>query len=191
MALKEADATGRYSIPTADAGSGTHKPLFCESVDFSGERYAGALTSSGMLSTGEGARPQVFERPSEQRPVARVRFSPQIRSAFEACVEATCRASESNGDVIQKANALNDLRDALARLWDQRGEREEQFGDLVGHLQGLLAGVKPEELPVPEIEAIRRVVRGAATCLVLTDADLRDLEEILIKAGCDVFREVG
>ena len=114
--------------------------------------------------------------------------SPNIQLIFKSCREAVERAVESSDDLIARANALNDLRDALRDLWEYRAGREEQFGDLVNHLQGLLIDV--EDLPIQQIEAIGKVIEGASCAHVLTDPDLREFTRILMKSGCDVFREL-
>ena len=152
----------------------------------SGDKYASGLTTSGMGKT----QTELEQVPSGTRTSKPSVPSTTIHYIFKSCEEAAARAVQDTDDLIDKTNAINDLRDALSRLWDARESREEQFGDLVNHLQGLLLGVEPEELPVQHLEAVARVIRQAAVVPKLTDADLRDFERVLIKAGCDVFREL-
>ena len=114
----------------------------------------------------------------------------RVRLALESSIDAAELAQSSGEDPVLKANAVNDLSEALERLWQRRRQREVQFGDMIAHLQGLLIGIEPESLPTPHIDAIRRVLHGMSVRPKLTDPDAQDLESILIGAGCDVFREL-
>jgi len=95
---------------------------------------------------------------------------------------------DDRGQVIVQAGCLDELRAALDALWKCRRNREQQFGDLVNHLQGLLLDV--DGLPTEQIRAIAHVIDKAACASCLTDADLREYTKILMRAGCDVFREI-
>jgi hypothetical protein len=97
---------------------------------------------------------------------------------------------DAGDDLIKKSNAVTDLKEALDRCWQARAAREVQVGDLVAHLQGILLDVPAENLAKEHLEAIGRVLGKASAIPALTDSDLRDFEEILMKAGCDVFREL-
>ena len=155
----------------------------------SGDRHAKSLLSSGGQATGSSPSTPAN---AEAVPVKKslTKDTIRIRLALESSIEAAKVAQHGGEDPVLKANAVNDLSEALERLWQLRSKREVQFGDMIAHLQGLLMGMEPEDLPTPHIEAIRRVLHGMAVRTELTDPDAQDLESILIKAGCDVFREI-
>jgi hypothetical protein len=119
-----------------------------------------------------------------------IRASSQFKYIFESCTAAAEAALSSSGNVMERANAIDDLRASLERLYARRQEREVQFGDFVAHLQGLIMARPAEELKDAELDAICRVLRQFSRVTTLTDPDSRRLEAILVKAGCDVFREL-
>ena len=86
---------------------------------------------------------------------------------------------------------IESILDRLDHLWQLRSERETQFGDMVAHLQGLLVGAEPDAIPGPQTAAIREVLGHIAANPNLTDSDIQKLEAVLIRAGCDVFRELA
>lgn len=160
---------------------GTSEPRSFEDSARSGGKRADALISSGDSKTGSGSRGKDRKRqPAE--------INPSIRLIFKCCCEAAERALQNPDDLVERVNALHELRDALADLWKYRNDRELQFGDLVNHLQFLLVDV--DDLPPSQIEAVRRVIEKASYTQVLTDPDLREYTTILMRAGCDVFREL-
>ena len=150
----------------------------------SGDERTNSLVASGDIETGGNGTMQAFQR-GKQAPLG---SSANIALVLKSCREAVERALESRDDLIDRANALNDLRDALQDLWRYHEQREEQFADLINHLQGLLIDV--EDLPMEQIEAIGQVIEKASYASCLTDPDLREYTRILMRAGCDVFREI-
>lgn len=176
------------ATPQTSSRRGESEPLLSK-TGATGEAYAEALRSSGTLSTGKEALARV-PAAARRRAVSRERYAAKVQLALKTCVSAIDAALESRDSIIEKSNAINDVKDALARLWHARHNREEQFGDLVNHLQGVLMGVDSEEMPFEHIEALGQVVRRASNVPVLTDSDLREFEKLLVSAGCDVFREL-
>jgi len=181
MNLSEGTTTSEMAQAGQDslADPSREKPAFPQGgvwADFHAEK----LVTSGQGGTGA----------STSRPggVANGQASPCIQLVFASCRAAVERALENADDPIERVNALNDLRHCLADLWKYRASRELQFADLINHLQGLL--VEVEDLPLQQIQAIGNVIQKASYSSALTDPDLRDFTRILIKAGCDVFREL-
>jgi len=148
--------------------------------EISGDPYAHSVESSGQRATGRSAQGLAS--------VGRQEGAHGIKLVFRSCREAIERALENQEDVINRANALNDLRDALDALWEYRNTREQQFADFINHIQGLL--IEVEDLPIEQIQAIGHVIEKASYATRLTDADLREYTTILMRAGCDVFREI-
>ena len=156
----------------------------------SGQSHASLLSSAGIVSTGRELIVKREEQSNFPGTTRLTKGSPGIKLAFQTCIGALDTAAENDDDIVLKSNALSDLQEALGRLWQARAAREEQFGDLVSHVQGLLLKAPAEDLRARQLVAIREVVRRSSHISELTDADLRDFERILIKAGCDVFREM-
>lgn len=155
-----------------------------------GGQYAELLISSGTASTGRKItkyRAPAFSQ-SQQKIVGRP--SPRIQLAFKSCISAIEGALNSEDDPILKANAINDLREALGRLWDAKADRGKLFGNVIALLRGLLLGVQPENLPPEHMKAIRRVIRETALTPAVNAVDLKNYTQTLTKAGCDVFRDL-
>ena len=149
----------------------------------SGDAHSGSLRSSGDSSTG-AATPG----PEVHRKALRAGNDTRIRLVFQSCGSAVERALEGRHDIVARANAINDLRDALAVLWQYRLRREEQFGEIVNALQLLLLDVAAEDLPIQQIEAIGIVISRAAKLSRITDIEAREFDRILVKAGSNVSR---
>lgn len=183
----EPDAT---TAPTwVGTGTGPQQISLSKSTA-SGQSHAALLSSAGTVSTGKEA---VVKREKQSGFAGTPRLtkgSPAIKLALETCITALDGAIENDADIVLKSNALSDLQDALGRLWQARAAREEQFGDLVSHFQGMLLEAPVEDLREKHLAAMREVFRRFSHISELTNADLRDFEKILIKAGCDVFREM-
>lgn len=112
----------------------------------------------------------------------------RIRLALRDCVDALDRALESPQNLFEKSNALAEVQEGLDELWEYRDFREEQFGDLVNHLQLLFKGVHRIDVPAEHVEAIRAVLVGIEGRQKLTDPDVRELEAHLVAKGVDVLR---
>ena len=154
------------------------------------EERAECLSSSGTSLTGKSPMPRSRrEAGVASTDVVPAREMPQLRHIFNSCVEAVAAATEAE-DFMERANAVDDLRSSLSRLYEHRGHREIQFGDFVAHLQGILLERSADNVGNREIEAIGRVLRELARMPSLTDPESRRLEEILVKAECHVFREM-
>lgn len=183
---------GASSTADTVGGSGTARGLSSSvplaSCGLSGDRHARHLTSSGTTATGTEDRATV----AIHKPVPEKESHPgsaaKIKLALQSCNDAVDRALESYEDLVERGNAINDLKDALNQLWKWRGTREEQFGDLVNHLETLLLDVEPEKMTRQKVEAFRGVIHSICALSHLTDPDLRNIESRLAKAGFEISR---
>jgi len=157
----------------------SHEDVLLARKHASGDAYANGCQSSGQRATGKMAG-AVIRAKSESKP--------SIRLVFRSCRSALERALGAEADLIERANALSDLRDSLEDLWQYNELREEQFGRFIVLVQGLLLDV--DDLPRENIEAISQVIEKASNRETLTEPDLKEFIRILLKAGCHVFREL-
>ena len=190
MPYERADATGQGTARVESGGgfSDAQRSILSKLTP-SGEGHAAALRSAGRTGTGQFCAPERLATPRRSSATTRPGNGVAIKLAFGSCIEALDRALGSEDDFVERANAIADLRAALDRLWLAREGREREFGDAINHLQCLLLAVPAEEIPLPHVSAIRKVIMFASGTDTLTAADLRDLVGVLVKAGCNVFRE--
>ena len=95
------------------------------------------------------------------------------------------------GDVIELANSGFLLRDILSELWNLRGIREDDWGDLVNLLQGALAGEEFEKFSVYQCESIRSVIADHLASGITDIDDLDSVVALLRNAGFDPFKTIS
>jgi len=137
------------------------RPLFRKS-GVTGINMHKNFNSSGRLSTGSEPASVGLNAQKEKELQATTKISSRIRLAFEECEDAIETVMQNNDNVVLKANAMNDLRDSLAKLWNERKSREFQFAQLINHIQCLLLNVPVEEITLTQVEAISSVIQQAA-----------------------------
>jgi hypothetical protein len=112
----------------------------------------------------------------------------RVQLALRDTIGAVERALDASDDVVEKSNALADLCEGLDELWEYRDYREEQFGDLVNHLQLLLKGLKAEDFTPDQLGALKSVLVGVHVRPRLVDPDVRELEEHLVRSNLNIMR---
>ncbi|MCI0622492.1 MAG: hypothetical protein L0387_12665 [Acidobacteria bacterium] len=114
------------------------------------------------------------------------------RGLYEAKQEVeTMVASAREGDLMELSSAGFRLKETLRQLWGFRNEREEDWGDLLNLLQGVLEQVEFEQFKVEQCAVIRRII-----CDELGDGivDIEELERsisALRRAGFDPWRGIS
>lgn len=149
----------------------------------SGDEHAGALTSTGSTATGRMAFGRAVISGAAPAAAAPSGTQNRIGLVLEFCSNAIDRSILYSEDIIERSNALNDLRDGLAQLWGCRHLREEQFGAIVNHLQLLLHKLDPQDISLDQRQALGRIMRAIPVRSRLTDPDLREFEGFLAKSG--------
>jgi hypothetical protein len=160
----------------------------------SGEGHSDLLLTSRHDATGTAAAPQETTKSSygALRTQARVpvvnlqKVFPHLQSALEALASAI----EWESDMAAKANAVSQFHVAFDSLWELRHVREEEFGEMVEVIQGILLAREPESISRSELECIRAVVTRLADEPRLDAATANELTGLMIRGGLDVFREL-
>jgi hypothetical protein len=93
--------------------------------------------------------------------------------------------------LMELSNSGFALVEILSDLWDLRGDREEEFGDLINLLQGVLNTCEFEQLSVEQCEVIRRIVEEHVASGSVDDTDLEECVVLLGRAGLDPFKPIS
>jgi len=157
----------------------------------SGDTYAPTLVTSGTRSTGATSRPAVrAERPPKTTSVVLPKVRHRCHALLTACIGNLDRALENDADFFLRNNALEQLRDSLAELWEIRSKREEQFGELVNIFQGLLVKRNVQEFTCDQLVCLRSVLEKARQEATYDDEFTNAMTIALLNGGLDVFRAI-
>ncbi len=157
-------------------------------------RLAGFELISGKSGALDLQRYTTHHRPFRATPT---RSDPARRDAIRrglATAERLAREMEFSarvGDLMELSNAGFGLAAALGELWGLRGEREDDWGDLLNLLQGALAKEEFEKFSVQQCAAIRMII---ADHLDAGRVDMDDIERslrLLSEAGLDPWKGIS
>jgi hypothetical protein len=123
------------------------------------------------------AQPDLAQRDAIRRNVDRaIDQAGQMLAATEA------------GELMELSNAGFQFAETLQSLWDLRGAREENWGDLLDLLQTILVNVEFESFTPIQCEAIRDVLVSYLKPWTVEDDDIRSSIRRLREAGFDPWR---
>ena len=94
-------------------------------------------------------------------------------------------------DPIEQTNLAFTFKDCLEELWDNINLREDNWGDLLNILQGVLAQVEFELLYGSQKSSIKKVVTEYLCKAEVADSDMEDALGILSQAGFDPLRGIS
>lgn len=157
--------------------------------------------------TGESSEP-LSPRRARSLPKARVprketqaSASPETRTAFRYWWKNAQRAAESmelagtSQDVMQLANAADELDLALAELWKLRSTRDINWQTILNHTQGLIrqafAEKRIEQLTPEQCAAVRTIVDRYLGTSTKSVEDLHEVVERIEKAGFDPYAAIS
>jgi hypothetical protein len=121
------------------------------------------------------------------------RPDPQRRDAVRRGVQKALREAEAMmaavdaGELARLNNKAFELRDTLQDLWALRDEREDDWGDILNHLQIVLEMDEYEGLTAIQCTAVRDII---ADHLSVNTAGIDDVENTvrrLLRSGFDPF----
>ena len=95
------------------------------------------------------------------------------------------------GDVIELSNIGFELRNVLSNLWDLRGEREDDWGDLLNLLQIALTQEEFERFSPKQCRAISVLVRDHLGSGVADREDVEHAIAILETVGFDPWKGIS
>ena len=169
-------------------------PLAYESV--SGDRWAPGIETLGSRSTGEAKRRSATV-PATRPPVSSRRIPDRAarkrRLYLKACLDELDRARNGGDDPILKGNSLADVKNHLQGLWElvEGSPDSEAFEEVVNILQIAFCVESPEALATGQLDTIYSVLVKMHDDPDVDDQAANDLTQELIRAGVDVFREIG
>lgn len=148
--------------------------------------------------------PRLLRQPARGRSPRKERqpsASPENRTAFRSWWKNACKAAEgmelaaTAQDLMQLANAADELDIALAELWKLRSTRDINWQTILNHAQGMVrqafAEKCIEQLTPEQCVAIRAIVdRHLGTSTKSVD-DLNEVVELIEKAGFDPYAAIS
>ena len=96
-------------------------------------------------------------------------------------------AAAGEGELTRLSNTAFELRDTLQDLWAMRDEREDDWGDLLNHLQIALEMDEYEGLTAIQCKAVREVIADHLSVHTVDIGDIDDSLRLLRRAGLDPF----
>lgn len=168
---------------------------------------AGAVVSAGygMTATGEDggsfsrepASPLRRYRKPPRQPAA----SPETRAALRVAWRAACSAADALILAIKEGNAegryiaVDDVEEALGKLWALREVRDDYWQMILNHGQGMLRQLFQqnlvERLTEKQGEAIRVLVEERLGPATKTRDDLVEALRVIEDAGCDPYYAIS
>jgi len=107
-----------------------------------------------------------------------------------ACIDNLDRAVDHDEDFFIRNNSVEQLKDALHELWKVRSQREEQFGEVVNLLQGILAGRSVEDFTSDHLVCMRSAFCQLREETAYDDDFANAITVELLNGGLDVFRGI-
>ncbi len=157
----------------------------------SGDAHTPTLATSGTRSTGVGET----DAPRGRRTASRIaKDVPKVKHAcyalMTACIDNLDRAVDHGEDFFIRTNSVEQLKDALRELWKFRSQREEQFGEVMNLLQGILAGRSAEDFSSDHLVCMRSVFCQLREEIAFDDDFANAITVELLNGGLDVFRGI-
>lgn len=161
--------------------------------NLSGEKHINSIISSGDLAT-TWDYAQKYSTSQEITTTTQLKSKSiqgsqiRIQKTFNKCLDAIERSIENKDDIIGKANAINEIRDSLEQLWQERINREDQFGDIINIIQGVLHREQAENITIKHLLVISKVLKNISNISKLTNSDQRDALKMMADVGVDIFK---
>jgi hypothetical protein len=163
-----------------------------------------AVAGYGSAPTGELG--QGFSRAAEPPRGAPRRqptkmASPEVRIAIRTAWAQSRKAAQELKEAIEKDEqsgrfvAAENLREALAKLWNHRAARDINWQAILNHAQGMLLqlfqGKKIEELTPAQGEAIVEIIEHYLGTASKSADDLCEVVRLIDDAGCDPYAAIS
>lgn len=182
------NGTGSETTPTIARRNGTK---VVEGGSISGDAHTPTLATSGTRSTGSGTENATRGRWTGAR---FAKDSPRAKHAcytlLTSCIENLDRAVDHDEDFFIRNNSIEHLKDALHELWKVRSQREEQFGEVVNLLEGILAGRNVEDFASDHLVCMRSVFCQLREEAAYDDNFANSITVDLLNGGLVVFRGI-
>ena len=160
--------------------------------DVSGPRYADLLSTAGNRATGSAV---VTDSGSRGRPTTAARPVPSYRMhqskiRLRRCVEDIERIVGEDEPLL-RADAFEQLKDQLSRLWSMRSDRESEFVEFMNMVQMVVVDREVTNFSDGQLESLQEVLQSAIEVAQFDDRFNDDATESLLRNGIDVFRELA
>jgi hypothetical protein len=135
------------------------------------------------------------------RKEAKASATPETRAVFRLRWKSAAKAAESmelaatGQDLMQLANAADELDIALAELWKFRTTRDINWQTILNHVQGIVrqafAEKRIEQLTPEQCDAIRAIVDRHLGTATKSVEDLTEAVGLIEKAGFDPYAAIS
>ncbi len=157
----------------------------------SGDAYAPTLVTSGTRATGAASRPALRAgRTCSRAPAVLPKVRHRCHALLAACIDNLNRALDHDADFFLRNNALEQVKDSLADLWEIRSKREEQFAEVINMLQGVFVERTVEEFATDQLRCLRSAFDKLCQESVFDDDSINAITIELLNGGLDVFRGI-
>jgi hypothetical protein len=157
----------------------------------SGDPHAPALVTSGTRATGAASQ-DAFR--AARVPPGTPKVEPKVRqrchALLSACLEDLDRAIDQEAEFFLRNNALEEVKYSLAKLWEVRSQREEQFAEVINLLQGLFVERDVEQFTHDQLACLRSAFERLRQESVYDDDFINAVTIDLLNGGLDVFRGI-
>jgi len=109
---------------------------------------------------------------------------------FVACIDNLDRALDQEREFFLRNNALEQLKESLADLWDIRSKREEPFAEVINVLQGVFIERNVEDFTHDQLICLRSAFVKLCEQTVYDDESINAITVELLNGGLDVFRGI-
>jgi hypothetical protein len=122
------------------------------------------------------------------KPPNRHRHDAVRRGVQKALREAVAMmAAVDEGELARLNNKAFELRDTLQDLWALRDEREDDWGDILNHLQIVLEMDEYEGLTAIQCKAVRDIIADHLSVNTAGIDDVENTVRLLRRSGLDPF----
>jgi hypothetical protein len=188
-------STTREDITLSRFGTGLAMP------GSTGSDPSGTLTVTGDATAFITYERNARRAKGDKTAVAAPPLSPKARLGLRAGWNAARTAAErmarsaENQDLMELAIAADDLEAALAKLWDDRIERDINWKTILNHAQGMLLqrfdSMRVEELAPNQCRSIQQLVDDYLGPSTKSLDDLTEAIRLIEDAGFDPYYAIS
>lgn len=162
--------------------------------DTAGQGARSDIYDSYYIRTGEEPVRRIFQKRSEkvssQKQFSQIAISEEVNRLLRKASEKVAQLVEVE-DLIEQANIAFAFKDCLEELWKNRGNREDNWGDLLNIMQIILAQVEFEQLSETQKLSIKKVTDYYLCKPEILDPDIDNALEALSEAGFDPWSGIS
>lgn len=127
---------------------------------------------------------------SRERQFPQIAISEEVNRLMRKASEKVAQLVEAE-DLIEQANIAFSFKDCLEKLWQNRNNREDNWGDLLNIIQVVLAQVEFEQLSEMQKLSIKKVTNDYLCKPEILDSDIDYALEVLSEAGFDPWSGIS